>query len=212
MTPINDMLTDLMYEYPQLPGSILGHYARRALAMMCRRGDLVREERVLTYAPGETFRDIVPEAGDVDVWSVMRVAPDMADGELPLRGARLLNHEPAPGEVRGRVFWFEPPDRLMRSGPAGFHSGGFESYRVVYSTVPTADACRVADVLARDHYEVFLDGVRHLVHGTPGKPWSDHNLAAALRQKFERGVDDAKVFDLIGHVKAPMRRANRRIL
>jgi hypothetical protein len=199
---LDELTDDLGFEFLDLPTQALTHYLLRSAVTMCREGDLVLQTAGVETTPGVPNYLLEP-ADDTELVALVQVR-----NITPGRRGEILRSTGPPGEcLRSEsASWFVPPDELFIVAP---YEGVYEA---TFSVSPARDACEIPAVLRDRWYEILLDGARHYLHVSSGKPWSDKKLAFELGTRFQQGIRRAKTETLTGFQRGVMRMGRPRVL
>jgi hypothetical protein len=184
--PLEGLTDDLRYDYLDMPSAALEHYVRRAAVAMCREGDLVQQTAVIRAVP-EVANYLLEPSDDTELVALLGVRDlDERDRDASLPFLETVRRLTGPARS-----WFSPPDELFIISP---QPGRYEAR---FSVAPSRDACSVPAILRDRWYETLLTGARAFIHDSPGKPWSDRELARDLLARFKAGIRNAKTDRLV---------------
>jgi hypothetical protein len=201
--PLESLVQDLVFEFPDFPFETLVMYLRRAAIIMCREGALSREKHKVLVWPG--IENYLLETKDgTEILHILDVTDDRDRHikRLTQAPSRDLwnNWEP--------VSWFEWPNtffiRTSHRQP--------QEYVVELSTCPAQDACAIDAYLGEECYETLLTGARSLIYAVGNKPWANLGTADEYNRRFKAGIGEASRKQLVGHQRGLLQMKQDRVL
>lgn len=216
MSAYTDFLDYVMPHVPGAPVNLVTHEIRNSVIDFCRRSHCFqRDHDPVTIVKGLIDYDFEPPTGTLVV-KIMRawvqdreitpVAPDyIKDPEFYNSSFSGAKKNEAPPMIYTQkdertVSLYPFPNETI---PLGL------TMRVALKPTVTSTTCE--DFLLQDYAEPIASGALYRLMTSPGKPYTEPQLAMAHSQMFMSGVNTARQAASHGHVRANMQVKLRRI-
>lgn len=191
--PLSDFHAELSFEFPTLPEALFDYYLIRTAIDMAKRGNLIRRRAVLTAQHGVTrYRLVSPDQFELLHIMNIRREPHCAcmSENLPRSFC-----PPATAERCGRdIAWYDEQEQVLHINPPYCHG----DYYVEMSVTPPAEPCELPAEFLDKYQPTLLMGTKAAILMITGRPWTNVQVGAALRNEYLRAVA-ADAVDTMSH-------------
>ena len=177
------------------PAPAIEWAVRQACIAFCSRVELVVEDATITTVAAQATYDPFPSADYVarKVLGVWRGTEALSDGGP----ASPVDAQSAP------LYFYLTANGLLGLSPI---PGVAEALTARFVVQPAIDAVAVSDVLVAQYSSTIANGALALLHGLPGKLWTDHNIAQLRQRDFDHACGIAQwQVDALSRGSAPLR-------
>jgi len=216
MATLSNFYPYVLPEVPGCPEMTVDLALKSSIIEFCEKSLILqRDHDPLTVVAGVVDYDFEPPTGSLVVkimkaWykskELKPIAPDEVDkAELYNRsfsGADTNQQEPQ--------YILQKDERTFSLYPVpDANAANALTMRVAYK--PTRVTTTFEDVLFEDYAEVIAHGAKARLFMSPGKPYTNPQLAVAAMDQFGRGVNTARQRAVRGHVRSDLSVQMRRI-
>lgn len=190
--PMDGFISELAFEFPDVPEEAFPHYILRAVNRLARDGNVLRRT---AYVKTQPFVERYPiEPPDcMDIVAIMDVALGRGGAVTRLTGAPTVM-------PCGVTVWYEEPNMLVVS-PVRAN----DEFRITVSVAPTYEACNLDKILLTEYYDTVIEGVRYFLYSLNDKPWSSATRAQDCEMRFLRMVRAAAVQTMTGRQRGAIK-------
>lgn len=181
--PLHEFHAELAFEFPALPEQLFDYYLIRTAVDMAKRGNIIRRRATIFARQGVTrYRLVSPDGCEpLHVMDVIK-SPDCG---CSVHDVRRSFAEPRGKFSCGRdIAWYDEHEQCLNVNP----SFCFGDYKVEMSVTPGMQPCDLPSEYYDKYLPTLLMGVKSAILMITGRPWTNVQVGAALRDEYTKAV------------------------